>query len=323
MAELLQIEQTMFPKAHKEAYRRLCEQRDDIPLFLQAWWLDAVTEPDNKQWQVLLSTNKKGEIEGALPFVFGKKFGMYFAVTPQLTQYTGIWQRKPDMNIQKDLIHQLEALHLSFFEIRFRPEYTNWLPFYWSGYKQQTRYTYRIEDTSDLQNVISGFDSAKKKHLKHIESNGLQADFTMSAEDFYELQCLQLKGRKDTNVLSNQLVTHLVQTARKRDSGEIICIKDREGNINAASFVVWDNRSAYNLITAIHPDFRSSGASTMMIMEALKICNIRHLAWDFEGSMIENVEHNNRQFGAVQQPYFEIFKYSPMIQFAQLFMKVK
>ncbi len=323
MSGLLRKGQTKFSAESKEAYRQLCEQCDDIPLFLQSWWLDAVTEPDGKQWQVLLSRNKKGEIEGALPFVFGKRHFMYFAVTPQLTQYTGIWQRRSDMKIQKDLIRQLEALNLSFFEVRFMPRYTNWLPFYWSGYHQQTRYSYRIEDTSDLQKVISDFDSAKKKHLKHIEDNGLLADYSMSAQDFYELQCLQLKDRKDTNVLTRQLVTHLIDEARSRQQGQIIRVKDSNNNTHAASFIVWDNRSAYNLITAIHPDFRGSGASTMMIMEALKICNQRHLAWDFEGSMIENVEHNNRQFGAVQQPYFEIFKYSPLIQFARLFFRFK
>ena len=32
----------------------------------------------------------------------------------------------------------------------FSPTLTNWLPFYWAGFQATVRYTYRIEDLSDL-----------------------------------------------------------------------------------------------------------------------------------------------------------------------------
>jgi hypothetical protein len=44
-------------------------------------------------------------------------------------------------------------------------------------------------------------------------------------------------------------------------------------------------------------------------------------AWDFEGSMIENVESSFRQFGGVPVPYYEIYKKTKLIQLIELCKK--
>ena len=124
----------------KEAYILFCEQTPALPLFLQPWWLDAVTIPDGKEWEVLLARNKQGEIEAVMPFVTGKKWGMRYVVTPQLTQYTGVWIKDIDgestterlsreKRLQNDIIGQLEAMRIAFFDVKFPLNYTYWSPF--------------------------------------------------------------------------------------------------------------------------------------------------------------------------------------------------
>ena len=296
---------------------------------MQAWWLDAVTMPDHKQWDVLLAYDGNGTICAALPFVKGTKMGLPYAVTPQLTQYTGVWsiygktdskeaQLDKDMQVQKQLLDQLKAKHFAFFETRCNPDYTNWLPFYWDGYKQTTKYTYRILDISNPQVVFDKFNYSKQKQIRKAISNDIYVDFSMSSDEFYDLQCLQLRANKKKNVLSRRLVTHLINTSRQRGQSLLARAKDAEGNTHAAIFVVWDENSAYELISAIHPDYRASGASTLVVWEAMKKLSKTTKMWDFEGSMIENVENSFRKYGAEQVPYFQITKTNKLIELISL-----
>ena len=309
----------------KEAYILFCEQTPALPLFLQPWWLDAVTIPDGKEWEVLLARNKQGEIEAAMPFVTGKKWGMRYVVTPQLTQYTGVWIKDIDgesaterlsrgKRLQNDIIGQLEAMRIAFFDVKFPLNYTYWSPFYWAGYRQETHYTYRIENLKDTEQVFAAFDITKQNKIHKAEKAGITVDFEMTADELYDLQCAQLEERGSKDVLSRALMRSIVEASRSRGQGLIARAKDQEGNTHAAVFVPWDRHCAYDLVTAIHPLFRSSGASTLMIWESIKQVSKQTEVWDFEGSMIENVESSFRQFGGIPVPYYEIYKKNKLIQ---------
>src|SRR5689334_24058521 len=58
-----------------------------------------------------------------------------------------------DLKILRAFATQLSRYKL-FFQA-FHPSSSNWLPFYWSGFRQTTRYTYVIEDLTDLNRVRS------------------------------------------------------------------------------------------------------------------------------------------------------------------------
>lgn len=311
--------------SNKEAYIIFSEQTPTLPLFLQPWWLDAVTQPDGKSWDVLLARNKQDRIEAVMPFLCGSKYGLRYALTPQLTQYTGLWiadkegesaveRLSREKKLQNDIIEQVKALRLSFFDVKFPLTYTYWTPFYWAGYKQETHYTYRIEGLSDQEKVWEKFDYAKQKQIRKAEEAGIVIDHTMSADELYDLQCTQLDERGSKDVLSRSLVRSVVEASLSRKQGLIARAKDKEGNTHAAIFVVWDKDCSWELISAIHPDFRASGASTLVVWETMKQLSKTVNVWDFEGSMIEGVENSFRQFGGIPTPYFEISKYNRLIQ---------
>lgn len=315
----------------KDAYIKFCTQ-EYVPLFLQPWWLNAVTQPDNKQWNVILAYDKLGNIQAAMPYLYGRKLWIKYVLTPQLTQYTGVWIKdiqaestserlSREKHLQGELIRQLETMCLDFFEVRFPLTYQNWLPFYWAGYQQETHYTYRIEDLCDTGSIFKRFDYAKQKQIHKAEQAGLCIDFDMCADEFYELHRLQWGYIGKRDVLSRALVKSVIECSRRREQGMIVRAKDADGNTHAAIFVVWDKHSAYDLMSAIHPAYRSSGASTLVVWEAMKKLKDTTQSWDFEGSMIETVENSFRQFGATPTPYFQISKYSKIISLFRIWRR--
>ena len=85
---------------------------------------------------------------------------------------------------------------------------------------------------------------------------------------------------------------------------------DEDGNLASALFVVWDSKSAYNLVIYIDDEFRSSGASTLIVYEAIKYLSDKTECYDFEGSMIHGVALKNQSFGAELTPFSQISKIS-------------
>lgn len=304
------------PANAKEQYKELCEDEPSIPLMMQAWWLDAVC-PD--QWDVCM-VQEDEKIVGALPYHYRHKWPFVCVLQPQLTQYTGVWicpreykseneRLGYEKSVMNSLIAQIESKHLDYFFQNFHYKITNWLPFYWKGYKQTTRYTYVIDNIANQEKVFGAFTYAKQKQI-HKSEKILHLDLGMSPAQFYahHKQSLAAEGKKIS--YSYGLFQHLWTDATGRKQGQILALKDNDGNVHTCLFLVWDHASAYNLICSRMKRFASSGASTLIIWEAIKFLKNKSKSFDFEGSMFEGVENSFRQFGTRQCPYFEIKKYS-------------
>lgn len=321
----------------KEKYISFCEaniKADNvalgnciIPLFVQPWWLDAVCVKSN--WDVILY-EKDGEVLAALPYLLRVKYGSKFVIQPQFTQNMGVVIKyPPDLSHSKKLsyekevmialIEQLEALNLTYYEQCFNFRYTNWLPFYWKGYTQTTRYTYRIDDISDVDAIIERFSSSKKRNLhKALKSKFILYD-NLNIEEFYNYHKSVVEDRKDKLSYSKSFLLDFWAAVENNNAGSIYAIKDGNGNIHALMLVAWEDTTAYNLATALPSKYKNSGATTLLVVEVLKKLKEKGIkAFDFEGSMQESIEDSFRSLGSTQTPYFKIRKLytkNPLLRF--------
>lgn len=297
----------------KDRYRNLCLEKQSIPIFHKDWWLDAVYGAKN--WDVILSENKNNEIIAALPYCVKKLFFSYIK-QPRQTPQLGIWIIYPknqkylkrleyEEEIFTDLMNRLPKA--DYFVMPFQYNITNWLPFYWQGYKQTTCYSYVIEDISNLDLVFSNFDSSKKRNIRKAENN-ITIKFDLSYHDFYENHQLTLSKQNAVISYSKEFFQNIYEACYARNAGKTIYAIDENGKLHGALFIVWDENSAYHLIYTLDPDYRNSGASSLLVKEAIKYVHGKTKQYDFEGSMIAGVEHSYRRFGTVQKPYFVISK---------------
>ena len=86
---------------------------------------------------------------------------------------------------------------------------------------------------------------------------------------------------------------------------------DSDGNIHAAMFLVWSNKTVYYLVGGSNPKYRNSEAMTMLIWKAIEFGSSMSSEFDFEGTMVESIERFIRGFGAEQIPYFQLTKVTP------------
>ena len=301
--------------ASKESYKSICEVETYIPIFSQPWWLDAVCGKEN--WDVVIVENGEGII-GTLPYFVKSKMGMKLITQPILTQKLGPWIKYPKnqkyearLSYEKKIINELLDQLPEVSDININCDYTltNWLPFYWNGYSQSTRYTYVIDDLSNLDSVFSNFKSSTRGKIRKA-SKLVKVEYTEDINLFFSLNSKTFARQGLPTPYSYDLVENKDIELVKRAQRKIFIAKDDNGNIHSALYLIWDNRSSYVHMVGEDPELRSSGAGILLIWEAIQYTKERLNLniFDFEGSMLESVEKVRRDCGAVQYPYFNICK---------------
>jgi hypothetical protein len=300
--------------SHKSKYIEFCESEANIPIFSQYWWLDAVCGEDN--WDVIV-IEKGGSIVATLPYCFTNKKGAKHISMPLLTQTLGPYIKYPadqkyenKLSFEKEIFTKLiDSLpDFKYFKQNFHYTITNWLPFYWKGFKQTTRYTYVIDDLNDIEKVFSNFNYSKKKNIKKAQTENIEVKFDLPAKEFYENHKLTLNKQNEKITYSFDLFRKIYTEGYSRNAAKVIYATDSSNNIHSALFVIWDKNSAYDLISTIDPEFRNSGSASLLVKEMISFLADKTGKFDFEGSMIENVENSFRKFGAKQIQYFNITK---------------
>ena len=287
-------------------------------IFCRSWWLDAVC-PGGYE---LLTLRRGGRIVAGMPIVRYRRWGIQAIHMPQLTQTLGPLLGPPTSeNYEKQLSSEMELLgelvaaiprvsHTSFF---CHPSFTNWLPFYWAGYQQTTRYTYVIEDIGDPEAAFARFAHSKRKNIKKAEKL-VEVREDMPPREFYGHHAMTLRKQGDAISHSYELFERIHRATCERGAGKTWFAVDADGRIHSAIFVVFDAKSAYYLISTIDPEHRNSGSATLLVKRAIEHLAPHTRAFDFEGSMDPGVESSFRKFGATQKPYFHLSKHGLLVR---------
>lgn len=296
----------------KEIYKDWCAKHPEIPLFLQYDWMNCVAK--SQQWDVAL-VGSKNDVQAFMPYFKKRKLQFEIITVPPLTPYIGPWIHYPEgqkeatrLSYEKKMMEQLidQLPKTDKFIQYFHPEITNWLPFYWAGFEQSTRYTYVLNDLSstdllyqELQGNIRREIAKASKSLSIVESDSVDTLHQLKLKNY------QAKG-KELNY-SEAYFIRIVKTLQKKEACKI-WIAEKDDKAVASLLVTWDADSAYYLAGAADIEYKNSGAMSLLMWTAIQFSAGVTNKFNFEGSMVEPIERFFRSFGAKQTPYFEIRK---------------
>ena len=304
---------------NKERYQQLCQAEPSICVYDQPWWMDAVCGAEN--WDVLLY-EKKGNLLGAMPYYVKSRYGLKYITQPQLTQHNGVWIKYPsdgkyqtrlalEKEVMTALIEQLEEVaakeRIVYYQQSFSPQFANWLPFYWKGYHQTTRYTYRIPPQQNP-------DCAHEKFSKSVRKNLVKAAALATVSEdgdlqsFYAMQQKTFSRQGLASPYSYAFLEQLDQVLAAHQARKIYLARNQEGILCCASYIVFDDQWVYQLMSGTDPVYRDLQCKTLLVEKALDFAVSTGRGFDFEGSMLQGVEEFNRAFGATQTSYFSIHK---------------
>ncbi len=288
----------------------------NFPIFFQPWWLDVVCQYDD--WDFSMSKNSNGEIVGIMPYYLRKIWGKSLIRMPPLTPYLGVWlnySNIPERNIKKysfefrTINHLINQLPKFIWYHQIHPEQLeNWLPFYNHGFKQSTRYTYVFENTNP-DHVYKSMKDKTRNMIKKAKKL-LAIETASDTDSFFRISASTFIRQNRSIPFDKEMFSQLHQEILSRKCGCIFYAKDGNGYIGGTLYLIWDSTTAYLWQLGAEKGFRNSGAVQLLIWEAIKKTNELGLRFNFEGSMLPNVEPVFRAFGAERKPVFQIYKTS-------------
>lgn len=320
---------------NKERYAEWCQTQERLPLFMHSWWMDAVCA--GKEWDVLLIRAEQCEIPdadkdaivAAMPYLIRRRWRIHYIVMPQETQTGGLWldeNRELTASQIRNIVHVVEdalvQLKLSYYYQQFPSGSPCPDIFREDEFKVKERVTYRIEDLSNLDLVIGRFSKNKKRQLQKALS--LHAEVGMDVEAFYRFHCQCMEARKRKISYTREFLLLIERKAARLKQCEIIRICNADGQVYAAAFVVWDTQRMYYLMPCYDPQFRDSGASSLLVLEAIKLAREKGVQFDFEGSNERGIANHYKQFGSEAFSYYSVSKlYKWWFWFALLINKIR
>jgi hypothetical protein len=260
-----------------------------------------------------------GTLHASMPLARKKTFAGTEIYMPPFTQFLGPNLILTSSTYRDKLNEELELLEtlqkqigpFDAFLQRWNSPYQNWLPFYWNGFQQTTRYTYVLEDLSDEDFLWKGFNENIRRQVKKAQGK-FTIEESMDDEGFLKLLHLNFQSKKMRIPYDENVLQRLLTACRLNKKILLLVAKENE-KVAASIFVALDHNSAYYIIGGKDPAFGSSGAMSALFFHAFGLLREKVKQFNFEGSMIPGVEKFFRSFGAIQKPYFEISKINSLL----------
>lgn len=282
------------------------------PIFCSPWWLEATAGPGN--WGIA-EVKQNGQVVASMPWTLKQnRLGIKILSQPALTQTLGPWIADPpektkyatklarEKDLMDALINQLPQYHV--LRQNFAPEITNWLPFYWNGFQQTTRYTYRLDLSHEKDGLWAGFQDKVRTDIRKSIKMGIIVEESEDIDAFLAVNEKTFLRQGMTLPYTKSFVRSLFSGCLSHQAGKIFLARDKEGRVHAGNLIVWNKHCAYYLMGGGDPELRNSGATSLAMWHAIQFASTVAKIFDFEGSMIEPVERFFRGFGALQTPYF-------------------
>lgn len=283
-------------------------------IFCYPWWLKAVA---GERYQYVTLTNDS-EIQALLPITTRSKMGFSLCAMPPFTQTLGVLlppiegKKANRLGREHKIMEALSRILpcYNYYNFRMHPSITNWLPFYWNGFRQTTRYTYMLSDISDLSRIWDEMRSNIRTDIKKAEKQ-VSVSESQNIElliDLYE-KTYRRQDKEPTHPPG--VVRAIYEACSARDQCKLFVAQDGAGRTHNALLLVWDDRVAHYLIGGSDPALRNSGAGSLVMWEAIQFASTVVRQFNFEGSMVRSIERFFRACGGEQTPFFELYKYRP------------
>ena len=297
----------------KARYHDFCRTAPDVPVFSQPWYLDACAE--DGAWNVVLA-EEKGRVVAALPFFYKQKGPFRYVTMPPFLKWLGPYLL-PDFRGRLPQEHELMQVLIAqlppvaAFKQNFYPTITNWLPFYWQQFRQTTFYTYRLHSLRDLARVEAGLGTGIRRDIRQARQQ-VRVVHDLPLEEFYRVNLLSFRRQGLPAPYSMAQFQRLDAALAATSARQFFFAVDEQNRVHSVAYLIWDATTAYFLLAGDDPALRTSGAGVLLAWECIRYASevLGLDCFDFEGSMLPGVERIRVRFGAVQTPYFYVWKHN-------------
>lgn len=284
------------------------EQSPQGSVFSQSWFLDSL----GAQYKIVAGFEKNGSLQCGMVM---PRAGVRGYTNPIFVKYLGFIEKEDprvganlslrSLSLQQKFIPELPADN---FDYIFHPDYVNWSPFYWAGFKQETRYTYVISDLKTWDSVWGKFQGRVRTSYRKAEKSNIVIDQDVKPKEFYSVYRLSFERQGGFVPITEKRFVNLVENLSVKSAVSLIGGRDENGVLHSVAGVVSGMGTSYLMWNGFNHRLPQVGANTFVIANAVRESMGKSSAFDFEGSMIEPIQRFYVGFGGVLTAYSRIWK---------------
>ncbi len=274
--------------------------------------------------------NKDNKLVGGFHLYKSKKakFLTHYK-NPPFTPHIGLFfdnqsgNKSNSLSFEKSIFQALaeffNKLPFQIFTIALAPQFTDVQHFSWNNFKAIPNYTYQIDLTQNVDTLLKNLASDKRNSINKAGKDGVQViqNFDLNAVK-QMVQNTYLRKAKNLNEAVLNPILH--EFSNSENSFSYLASVGTAPT--ALSFCIHDKTTAYYLLGGYNSANKHQGAGVLALWNCiLHAKNLGLNKFDFEGSMIPQVEKYFRGFGGDLVPYFTINKASLPIEMALKFVK--
>jgi len=292
------------------------EKSPQYSLYSHTWYLSA--------WKVKFKILACYDGQGIVGGMVIAEDELRFHSNPLLCKYLGICYydfqgKKYQIESKKRRVAERlisEIKDIGTFDYNFHPSVIDWLPFYWQGFSQTTKYTYIINlEGKELQEIKNQFNNRLRSKINKAEKeNKYSIIYEVPYKDFFKVNEKTFRRQGGRMPYNYNRLKNLVKTLEEKQAVELMGVIDEGGRLMSVLGQFMDRQSAYLVLNGFDPNTIRSGANEFLICNAIQSAKERGLnRYDFEGSMISGIESFYRNFGGDLVPFLNIQKPSILI----------
>jgi hypothetical protein len=260
--------------------------------------------------------DKGDNLIGGFATYMEKKFGLRIYRNPPFTPLVGpflnIESQKPVSIMSKWkkalslMADHLESLPYAVISVSLGRNIVDTQPFRWRKFKVIPGYTYILDLSNSIKDIETGMSAERRNDISKATRDGLT---TKLVDDYSIVKSLVLKTFSRQEIVANEYYLNKILFEFANKSNNFATVAFKNDCPLAASFCVYDNNTAYYLLGGYDSENKHHGAGALSVWEAIK--HTRELGlkqFDFEGSMVPQIEMYFREFGGKLTPYYGINK---------------
>lgn len=261
--------------------------------------------------------NNDQKLIGAFYIYIEKRVGLTRYRVAPYTPHCGLFFDNPSKNrssvnsfnkeVIEKIVEYLGGQKPGLLTLAFPAKYMDMQFFNWAGYKVIPNYTYQIDISKSIEVILSDFDPKNRNIITKVEKEGFEVLTSYDKDDLFSLfnRCLVETGAK----VYPSILKKIVCDYSNPDNSFVFVLKNKEGHVSSAVMCVYDKRSCYYLLAGNDKEHRVNGANNLLLYKSIiRAKELGCTLFDFEGSMIKNVEKFFRSFGGQIVPYYTVNK---------------
>jgi predicted DNA-binding protein YlxM (UPF0122 family) len=179
-------------------------------------------------------------------------------------------------------------------------------PFFWEGFKVVPNYTYHIDLSLSMDEIAKDYATERRSVMKKAIKDEVNVQISYDYKLVKDL-VLNTFSRKEKQIDVKILDKILFQFADRTNSFAFVSYQNERPI--SASFCIYDKNKVYYLLGGYDKDYKHQGAGAMGINASIEHSKSLGIPiFDFEGSMLPEVEKYFRGFGGDLVPYYSINK---------------